>query len=331
MRRRSTRWGAVAGVLFSLVLASGGTAMAQGGDDGASSDGDATGTVAGEQTTTTPIKHFVTLMQADHTFDSYFGTYPGADGIPAGTCMPTARAGECIEPWSIQGSELEDLRDDTETFDRQYAGGRMDGFVTAFDDAPLANPALPMGHYDRDELPFYWNVADEFVLFDRNFTSAHGGSVANHMYWVTGTPGGEEETIPDEGFTAPTIFDRLEESGISWKFYVENYDPTITFRSRGVGDRASQVIRCPLLAYARFVDDPDLKAHIVPIDQYYQDLDDGTLPAVSYVVPSGSSEHPPGSVAAGQAFVSNLIGGLMRSSAWSTSAIMWSYDDWGGF
>jgi phospholipase C len=286
---------------------------------------------ADQLSTTTPIKHFVTLMQENHTFDSYFGTYPGADGVPPGTCMPSGTPGKCVKPWHIGGTAIEDLGHNLETFRRQYDHGKMDGFITTFADARMQNPDLPMGYYDRRDIPFYWNVADNFVLFDHNFTSAHAGSVANHMYWVTGTPGGQTETIPKDGFTAPTIFDRLMKAGISWKFYVENYDPTITFRSRGTSDRGSQVIWCPLLAYARYVDDPALNRHIVPIDEYYRDLEHGTLPAVSYIVPSGSSEHPPGSIQAGEAYVSNLISGLMRSSAWSSSAFMWTYDDWGGF
>ena len=36
----------------------------------------------------TPIRHLVMLMQENHSFDNYFGTYPGADGLPAGVCMP---------------------------------------------------------------------------------------------------------------------------------------------------------------------------------------------------------------------------------------------------
>ena len=207
----------------------------------------------------------------------------------------------------------------------------MDGFIRAFTKSRMENPELAMGYYNREDLPFYWNVADDFVLFDANFTSAKAGSVANHMYWVSGTAGGDNDTIPPGGFTAPTIFDRLEEAGISWKFYVENYDPAITFRSRGVSDRGSQVIWCPLLAYARFLDDPELNKKIVPLDQYYEDLENDELPAVSYMVPAGSSEHPPGSIKAGEAFVSNLVTGLMRSSAWDSSAFMWTYDDWGGF
>ena len=285
----------------------------------------------GAPETTTPVKHFVTLMQENHTFDNYFGTYPGADGIPKDTCMPAIQAGRCVKPWHIADAATEDLGHNAETFKAQYNGGRMDGFVRAFAKSRLQNPRLPMGHYNRTDLPFYWNAADDFVLFDANFASARAGSVANHMYWVTATAGEGNDTIPPGGFKAPTIFDRLEKAGVSWKFYVENYDPSVTFRSRGASDRGAQVISCPLLAYARFVDDPELNKKIVPLDQYYEDLEKNELPAVSYMVPMHSSEHPPGSITAGEALASNLLSGLMRSSAWDSSAFMWTYDNGGGF
>ena len=91
------------------------------------------------------------------------------------------------------------------------------------------------------------------------------------------------------------------------------------------------MIWCPLLNFPRFIDDPDLFKHIVPLDEYYEDLRNGTLPAVSYMVPSGASEHPPGSIFAGERFVQTLINELMRSDAWESSAFMWTYDDWGGW
>jgi len=85
------------------------------------------------------------------------------------------------------------------------------------------------------------------------------------------------------------------------------------------------------LNYNRFLDDPALNSRIVGMDQYYKDLHDGTLPAVSFMVPSGASEHPPGSIQSGERFVRGLINELMRSSSWKSSAFMWTYDDWGGW
>jgi phospholipase C len=283
----------------------------------------------------TPIEHVITLMQGDHSFDNYFGTYPGADGIPADTCMPvdpTVRGGKCIKPFHIENQAIEDLSHSARVARAQRRGGRMDGFVSAIAQERGRIQPLVMGHYDDRDIPFYWNVADNFVLFDRFFTSASGGSLTNHMYWVSGGPGNKDgNSIPKGGFDDPTIFDRLEEKGVSWKFYVQNYDPGITFHSRSLGDRGAQVIRVPLLNYARFVDAPELFSHIVPVEEFYEDLRRGTLPAVSYIVPSGSSEHPPGSIKAGETFVRTLINGLMRSTAWSTSAFTWTYDDWGGW
>ena len=286
--------------------------------------------------TATPIKHLITLMQENHSFDNYFGTYPGADGVPPGTCMPvdpTQPGGACIEPFRIGDAPVVDLGHSSPIHQAQFREGAMDGFVYAHRGSGN-DGSLAMGYYDDNDLPYYWNVADNYVLFDKFFSSAAGGSVWNHMYWVAGAPGNQvEDAIPPDGFgDTPTIFDRLEESGVTWKFYVQNYDPEITFRTRGGrGDRGSQVVWVPLLAYDRYIDDPELFSHIVDISEYYRDLEQGTLPAVSYIVPSGASEHPPGSIQAGQRFVRTLITSLMRSEAWESSAFIWTYDDWGGW
>jgi phospholipase C len=210
----------------------------------------------------------------------------------------------------------------------------MDGFMAAFENQPKVGDT-PMGYYDDTDIPYYWNVADQHVLFDRNFTSAAGGSVWNHFYWVTGTPGNPagDSLLPGGFDHVPTIFDKLQESGISWKFYVQNYDPRVTFRDPNVGngEKAAQIIWVPLLNYNRFLDDPELSKHIVPLEEYFSDLTNGTLPAVSYIAPSGTSEHPPGSIQSGMRSTRNMINALTMSSAWSSSAFMWTYDDWGGW
>ena len=286
----------------------------------------------------TPIHHFISLMQANHSFDNYFGTYPGADGIPAGICMPIRpdepKAG-CVKPFRLGNRSVTDLGHTLSVFARQRNGGRMDGFVSVSRRQGLTS-SYPMGYYDGSDIPYYWNVADRYVLFDRFFTSAGAGSVWNHMYWVTGTPGNPvDDSVPPEGFgSVPTIFDRLEQAGVSWKFYVQNYDPTINFRTVRQGDKGEhgqQIVRVPLLSYARYVDNPKLRRHIVPIDEYFSDVAHDTLPAVSYIVPSGASEHPPSRPQAGERFVRSLLNALASSSLWRSSAFIWTYDDWGGW
>jgi phospholipase C len=91
------------------------------------------------------------------------------------------------------------------------------------------------------------------------------------------------------------------------------------------------VVWCPLLNFDRFIDDPELSSHIVDLDEYYADLQNGTLPAVAYIVPSGPSEHPPSNLLSGQKFVRALIQALMQSDAWPQSAFLVTYDDWGGW
>jgi phospholipase C len=291
---------------------------------------------AAEPAPATPIRHVITVMQENHSFDNYFGTYRGADGLPRDACMPRDFADPgagCTRPFHIGNRAVEGLSDSPELARAQANGGAMNGFLNAIRDQRGREQPLVMGHYDDREIPFYWNLADQYVLFDRFFGSALGGTLTNHLFWTTGGPGDEDpaESIPAGGFTAPTIFDRLEKRGISWKFYVRNYDPRVTFRSKRLRGRGGQLASVPLLDSARFVDDRERFSHIVPLDQLEQDLRRGTLPAVSYVVPLGAREHPPGSLASGQTVVRTLITGLMRSQYWKSSALMLTYDTSGGW
>ncbi len=52
---------------------------------------------------------------------------------------------------------------------------------------------MAMGYYDDTDLPYYWNLADRYVLFDRFFSSAGGGSKINHVFWVSGAAGDKPE------------------------------------------------------------------------------------------------------------------------------------------
>ena len=290
---------------------------------------------AADPTPATPIEHFVVLMQENHSFDNYFGTFPGADGIPRDTCMPLPRpasGSRCIRPFRLGGRAIPDFPHDARTHRIQYARGAMDGFVRGVS-AQRQEPELSvMGFYGSHDLPFHWSAAREYVLFDHFFAAAPGGSVANHLFWLTATGGGHGGRIPDEGFgDLRTIFDRLDERGVSWKFYVQDYDPSRTIAAEGRADRSTQAVRVPLLNFPRFVRDRKLFSHVVDLDEYYQDLERGTLPAVAYIAPAGGSEHPPGGVATGQTLVRTLVNSLARSEAWRSSAFMWTYDEWGGW
>ncbi|WP_426403073.1 alkaline phosphatase family protein [Streptomyces sp. R-07] len=288
---------------------------------GARADPDPGAGSAAEHRAATPIQHFVYLMQGPRTFDNYFGTYPGADGIPAGTCQPRSVGGpasDCVRPYALHDMAPAPLSPSRSIIAQQVNGGRMDGFVSAYTRQGRDGTTV-MGHYDARDLSFTWAAAQRYVLFDRFFSAVPYGTAAERSYWVSAAAPSADDR--------PTIFDRLQQAGVSWKFYVEDYRPTENFRAPG----ATQQVRVPLLGQARFLDDPALASHIVDLDQYYRDLDNGTLPSVAYVSSSGSSETSARSVAPGQKLIRSLATQLALSPYWDSSALLWSYDGSGGW
>jgi phospholipase C len=291
---------------------------------------------AAEPETKTPLKHVIVLMQENHSFDNYFGTFAGVNGLQPGICMPVVagRDGACVEPFHIGSNEIQqsDLDHSRATYEGQFNSGKMDGFVHALNQRNQ-DGRLAMGFYDDRDIPFYWNIASEYVLFDNFFSSVGAGSFINHVYWVAGGTGVKVDSVPSGGLKVKTIFDDLQERGITWKFYVQNFDKGLNYRTLAnyPRNRAAQVIWNPLLAIDRFIDDPTFASRIVGLEEYYKDLEAGTLPSVAYIVPSGPSEHPPSSLQSGQIFSRSLVNALVRSSAWKDSAFFITYDDWGGW
>jgi phospholipase C len=148
------------------------------------------------------IKHIIILMQENRSFDSYFGTYPGADGLPAvngqfSICVPDPRTGGCLKPFHDsslvngggphgQGAAAADIN-----------GGLMDGFVReseshggrgcgGFAGVCRSNASSDvMGYHDARELPNYWAYARNFVLDDHMFESDASWSLPSHLYLVS--------------------------------------------------------------------------------------------------------------------------------------------------
>jgi phospholipase C len=283
----------------------------------------------------TPIQHFIFLMQGGRTFDNYFGSYPGGDGPPSGTCqaMMAGRPKDgCVRPFALSGIQAPPLNASGTVISRQYNDGAMNGFVSAYQEEGR-NGTLAMGYYNRRELPFYWDTASNYVLFDHFFSSALQGTRVNRSYWVSAAPppGGGQQ-IPASGYGRQlTIFDRLQAAGISWKFYVQDYNPNATYQTAATAGPNTQTVRVPLLNYARFVDNPMLRRHIAGMGQYYKDIADRTLPAVAYIASASDDERSARSIPAAQDMIHNLVTQLMQSRYWDSSALMWSYDGSGGW
>ena len=284
--------------------------------------------VTAEHAPRSPIKHLVTLMQENHTFDNYFGTYPGADGIPPEACMIKPRDPKrAASRRSISASSRSPISRIPATSSRRSSVGRHGrlrprppaaGRRRRPGDGLLRRPRPALLLEYRRPVRAIRQVL--LVVQQRQPGEPHvlGHGDVREL---------RRRGIPLEGFgNLPTIFDRLEEAGVSWKFYVQNYDPSITFRTARRpenSDRGVQTIWNPLLAYPRYVDDPKMRSRVVDLSEYYNDLEKGAAGRLLHRA-VGLSEHPPGRVYAGERFVRNLINALASSGAWSESAFMWT-------
>ena len=195
---RLAAW-AVAGALLVAACTSTGPSPAPSRTSGSASSASAT------ETGIQKIKHVVIIMQENRSFDSFFGTYPGADGIPAKNgqftvCVPDPRTGGCDKPYHdsslVNGGAGHGLSNAVTDID----GGKMDGFVKSAEDTAsrgcsATNPPTPvclpsgepdvMGYHDAREIPNYWTYASDFVLNDHMFEPVDSWSLPSHLYLVS--------------------------------------------------------------------------------------------------------------------------------------------------
>jgi phospholipase C len=151
------------------------------------------------------IRHVVIIMQENRSFDSYFGTYPGADGIPMRNGVPTVCSRDpkthvCIKPFHDTADRNAGGPHDTIDALHDINRGRMDGFerqarqgrflACHHVDNPGCSltPQRPdvMGYHDWHEIPNYWDYARHFVLQDHMFESENSWSLPAHLSLVSG-------------------------------------------------------------------------------------------------------------------------------------------------
>jgi phospholipase C len=209
-----------------------------------------------------------------------------------------------------------------------------------------------MGYFDDSDLNYYYFMASKFATSDRWFSPVMSRTQLNRMYLIAATSQGYAYPIGSNSadqsqLSATTIFEELQNAGISWKIYV-NADNTNC--ANMTGDEQSQ---CLLEGYsylnqfnyeqtilASAGKSPDLLQNIVPVTQFTSDAQNATLPQVAFIEPAsteGLDEHPsdndayPENIQDGAAYAAGLINTLMASSSWKDSAMIFTYDESGGF
>jgi phospholipase C len=227
-----------------------------------------------------------------------------------------------------------------------------------------------MGYYDQDLLNYYYYMASQFAISDRWFSPVSSKSTPNRIATMTGgtTQGLVRDPFVDDKFTSQlnikTIFQELDENGVSWKIYYSLTEggctdttgdcgqsghssdyPVTTFSDFSYSGKYlyenPQQAPCtpPTIGSQQAVGDTSNAfcidvTHIAPLSRYFSDATNNTLPSYAFIETAyGESDEHPGSgqpILAGQAKVSTIINGLMQSPSWSSSVFFLSYDEPGG-
>lgn len=343
------------------------------------------------------IEHVVLLMQENRAFDHYFGTLRGVRGFgdPNALRLRTGRTvyeqpdrTSVVVPYPIRESADVQRMDtqNVDALDHEWAGGQAavaggwhDGWISA-------KTAATMAHYDRQDIPFQFELAESFTVCDAYHCSVPTSTAPNRNYWISGYTGFEsngsravtnDSYMPwHNGYTWTTVPERLEAAGVSWRTYQEwdnftdnNLEYFVRFKEIVHGLLGHPVLvpyQFPTLAalYAalpllpadvqnlllRCLDDG--VARLGPSDRrlydralrrerpgtladvFRADVEAGTLPQVSYLVPSAvDCEHPMTSSPASSATLVYKVLDAIASDpeTWSKTAIFLNFDENDGY
>ena len=298
------------------------------------------------------IKHIVFVIKENRTFDNYFGLFPGANGATTGVRCDgtTVQLEKAPDRGFAAGHSFTDGI-------RVIDGGKMD----CFDDVGYSQ-------FREQQIPNYWAYAKNFTLADAFFSSIYGPTGIEHLWTFAsqsdrfvdhGRPGqlgiGKRQLCDDPLETAfsfrhlsredeekvyqletegeagaaqvpqywearwpctdvAVLPDRLAAAGISWKEY------------RGENEWV-QPLR--MVRHVRF---SDMWNNVVGSEDFVPDVRSGNLPSVSWLTPPFAlSDHPPQSVCRGENWTVAMINAIMQSPEWDSTAIVLTWDDFGGF
>ena len=295
------------------------------------------------------IEHIVLLMQENRSFDHYFGTLSGVRGFEDRS-GPFRQAGyppnphSQLGPFRLGGNAQPEVSmllpaDPGHSWHTQHWAwnhGAMDEWLPAHVESDGVTYApLVMGYYTRADIPVHYQLADAFTVCDNYFCSVMGPTAPNRMFWMGGTVdpdgaaggpviGGSSQITPGS-LSWQTFPEVLSRAGVSWKVY-NHLAPGQRSQISGMLDlfRNYQDPRSELYQRGR--------APRWPRD-FHRDVQNGKLPAVSWVIPAtADSEHPAATPAVGAETILSVLDVLTAHPAvWEKTALIVSYDENGGF
>lgn len=316
------------------------------------------------------IKHVVILLQENRSFDNLFAGFPGADTVLEGDCenTPWCKNGKIrlhqvtLETTGQLGFGT-DIDHSHHGFEIEYNHGRMNGFdKIRFGQAgsgPVAKK-YPYAFVDRTETKAYWDFAKQYTIADRIFFTDTASSFIAHQIILSGTVRlNSDESLTDQPSEAPwgcdappgtvtaiikkdgtvdefggpfpcftqygTMADLLDAAGVSWKYYVRDFQGKDADFSGAVWNGYDAIKKI------RF--GPDWKTNVsMPNTNFFTDLKNGSLPSVSWVMPTlADSDHPASGCNHGPRWITSIVNAVGESKYWDSTAVVLLWDDWGGW
>ncbi|XQU71673.1 hypothetical protein OJJOAM_004462 [Cupriavidus sp. H18C1] len=325
------------------------------------------------------VKHVVMVMLENRSFDSYFGTFKGVRGYGDRFPIPLRNGRTALYQTDANGNILTPYHLDESIGNAQRAGGTPHNWADSqaawdhgrMDRWPVAKQPLSMGYYDEAEVTFQRALADAFTLCDAYHCGIHTGTIANRLFYWTGSNGPTGDNVAvtvnefnggadvgpsTEGWTWDTYADRLQAAGVSWKVYQNIPDNFGCNQMMSFRHWRAEMEKMPAGRQVSNTNAPGFNPPYDPaIDDRYSpfakgfcntmadggflqslrdDVQNGRLPEVSWIIPPAEfSEHPgPSSPAKGGWYVQAILDALTSDpEVWSKTALIINYDENDGF
>jgi hypothetical protein len=300
----------------------------------------------------------VIIVKANHTLEHYFTGFPGADTSPTALL---SNGKTITRPTMPSGNLPCDVSHDHTNAVVAYAGGKMNGFDLQSWSCKASDALLPFRRYTEAQIPNYWAYAKNFVLCDQFYSTLKGPTSPGHFAIVAAETPFFGNTPASEGcsvtppptistaynrvtcevrppvpacFDVPSIVDDIPKT-MTWRSYgplgVNGHVSTPLNLIKKVGTNTSIAAAhfrdlATLLGDLQAGDQPDLVfAHV------YSGLYTGLLGEAGDLAHHNNSERAPANPCWGESYTVMLVNAIMSGPRWKETAILVTYDDYGGF
>jgi len=273
----------------------------------------AAGALGGAAPAANPINHVVVVCMENRSFDHFLGWMPTINpNVVGAQNFVYPKAGGSQATWYLgsdtMGCPYKDPDHSWSGARIEYDGGKCDGWLLN-----TANDMFSVGYYAKPDLPFLGNAAVEWTVCDNYYAAIMGPTYPNRFYLHSAATDRTTDSL--NTCNLPTIWDRLAAKKVSRRYY---YSDT-SF----------------LLLYGFF----KYLTISYKVSQFYTDCKNGALPAVSYIDPgfngesvgTSNDDHPHGDIRNGEYLLNQIYNSVTTSPNWSSTVLIITFDEWGGF